>query len=321
MKWQDPYFPVFDSEVLWALELTTQASKKIAKHIHYGVIDGCEPDAFANSNQLIVTNNIFKPNVLGTTVYEQFPNSWYGIYSGPVIQANVSIDKNFNCFINRMDPSRQSWFYQLIRRNLLDQGYVSFNMDVARNIPIHRRSPSQSLPKQIPAIEIFEKQFQNDCAIFAAEHEIAKSIVPYKNFNDSSSLENVLLRTKFSIVLETWFHDNRVTTVSEKIFRCLRAPRPWILYSTQHAVTYLRSIGFDVLDDVVNHDYDLVESPIDRQVKLLDLAQELCKIEFNEKLIGRCQSAAEHNCKLLEQLHSTFRQDVESTITRLLNRQ
>lgn len=213
--------------------------------------------------------------------------------------------KSFNCFINRMDPTRQSWAYQLIRRNLFDHGYISFNMDISRHLESNQCKSTDT------PIDVFEQQFREHYAIFAEEHEVLKSIVPYKNFQ-SNLLSQVAIDSKFSIVLETYHHDNRFITFSEKIFRCLKLPRPWVLHAQQGAVAYLRTMGFDTLDDIVDHSYDHIEFTIDRQVAILDQCEKLMLIDL-DKYSNRLSEAASHNCELLNAFYSTWHKDIDQT--------
>jgi hypothetical protein len=125
----------------------------------------------------------------------------------------------------------------------------------------------------------------------------------YKNFKDTGDLTNIVLASKFSIVLETFFHDNRIITYSEKIFRCLQLPRPWVLYSSQYGINRLRQLGFDVLDDQVDHSYDHVADTIQRQVAILDQCQLLVNQPLN---LARCQQAADHNKSLLKSLKDNW---------------
>ena len=223
---------------------------------------------------------------------------WAGFYFDnflPEVDDQVII-KDFNCFISRMDPMRQSWFYQLIRRGLLDQGLVSYNMDIDRIPALAGMTQSQA----------FEKQFQDGMTIFAPEHEIARAIVPYRNFDTESAIEKIILQSKFSIVIETFFDHNDMITYTEKIFRAMCLPRPWILYCARHAVKYLRKQGYDTLDDLVDHaQYDDLESCIDRQVAILNMTKELCNFDV-EQHRTRLVQASNHNLAQIEKLHKNF---------------
>lgn len=225
----------------------------------------------------------------------QLGPEWYSSY---VSQHNVKFDqvvpvKDFSCFINRMDINRQSWFYLLIRRNLLPRGFVSFNMDTAR---VDGFDPLITRPA-----EVFEAQYSNHMTNFSVEHAVAKLIIPYKNFNEDADLDHVIMQSRFNIILETYFSNNEEITFTEKTIRSLRLPRPWLLYAASHAVETLRSWGFDTLDDLVDHSrYDLLDDCIQRQSVVLDIAQELCNFDV-EQHWERLQQAATHNSNLLKQ--------------------
>lgn len=228
-----------------------------------------------------------------STLIHQMSPEWYSLYveSFDWNYQDTEPVKDFNCFINRMDINRQSWLYLLIRRNLFNKGFVSFNMDTTR---LDNYDPSKS------ALEVFDQQFQTHMTNFETEHEIARSVVPYRNF-DAEDLGTVLLQSRFSIVLETFFSESGEITFTEKTFRSLIFPRPWLLYAAKDAVETLRSWGFDVLDDLVDHSaYDGVEDCIQRQSIILDLAETMCHFDIAANRT-RLQKAAAHNLSLLKQ--------------------
>lgn len=242
-----------------------------------------------------LTNSIVKTPLPYRDRIFVLDKSFYGIYYHPydLDENNVLPSKKFNCFINRMDPIRQSWLYQLIRRKLFDQGYVSFNMDISRCPDV----------VDLGETKAFEYQYQKFLSIFAEEHESIKNSVPYKNFEDHGDITHVVYDSKFSIVLETYFDTNDVVTYSEKIFRALQIPRPWILFSHKHAVSHLRDMGFDVLDDLVEHDlYDNLDSAIERQIQLLNISERMVDQNFDYQ---RLRQAAKHNQQLMKNFSST----------------
>jgi hypothetical protein len=207
-------------------------------------------------------------------------------------ETNVVTNQGFNCFLNRLDVIRQSWLYQLIRRNLFDHGYVSFNMNTHY---------VEEKYKDFSAQQIFQAQFeQYHSHVFAQEHKIAQTLVPYRNFDPLANLDHVIMQSKFSMVVETYFNDNNVIQFTEKIVRVLRLPRPWVLLGPKNAVKYLRAWGFDVLDDLVDHSrYDKLESRIEREIAILDISKTL--LEFDtEKHWLRLKAASDHNLKLLD---------------------
>jgi hypothetical protein len=77
--------------------------------------------------------------------------------------------------------------------------------------------------------------------------------MPYRNHELSQ--EQAHVSAWMNIVMETYSSDTTVA-LSEKIFRALCLPVPWMVYSGRHTVAYLHSLGFDVMLDVVEHRYD-----------------------------------------------------------------
>lgn len=219
--------------------------------------------------------------------------------------------KIFNCFINRIDPIRQSWFYLLIRNQLFDHGRISFNMDSSRaEDPIWHSRP----------VDYFEHCHNNYLSEFDQEYEFCKRNLnlPYRNFDADADLDDIIMDTKFSIVLETYFDPERIQ-FTEKIFRVLLLPRPWLLFGSPGAVAQLKSWGFDVLDDLVDHnEYDSIEFEIDRQRKIIELAQRMQNFDITQHQ-SRLAAAQNHNINLVkdwkdravELLYSSFCEYVE----------
>ena len=93
--------------------------------------------------------------------------------------------------------------------------------------------------------------------------------------------------------------------MSEKIFRCLVTPVPWVVYAGRYTIAKLRELGFDVLDDIVDHSYDPL---LEVQYKMSNFAGAAKKTIAHIKSIpwsqakSRCQAAAFHNQTLLAEL-------------------
>ena len=262
------------------------------------LIDAFDPNSKA---KIIITNSILSDRLKENFTIVHTDNSFYGMYYVPYSTEFGSPSWDYNCLINRMDPIRQSWFYQLIRRNLLDQGLVSFNMDVSR----HGVDDS---------MQMFNDQYQQHLQIFHNEHKLASTIVPYKNFVDTGDMANIVIDSKFSVVLETYFDNNEIVTYSEKIFRCLQLPRPWLLFGPQHSVKHLADMGFDTLADLVDHScYDSIESAIERQTVILDLIEQLSHWDIHQYQ-KRLTKAAQHNQAVMQDFSNRFWSDFDQRL-------
>lgn len=307
-RYPSAHDPIFKSvaEIFNLLDYAKQKKVRLylvdAMPFDQWVIDGY-PVAVTNA---VVLHDV-APNVLF-----RLPDSWCGVYHHPyALHDTAPITKQFNCFMNRMDIFRQSWLYQLIRHGLFDHGYISFNADIARQPSVPCTDDiSQCL--EYNAQDAFQDQFEKHLTIFHQEHEFIKPRIPYRNFPDNGDVTAICYASKLSLVLETYFHENDLITYTEKTFRALQIPRPWILFAPRHAVRNLKRIGFDVLDDMIDHDsYDCLDSPVARQTKILDLLSTLADLQLND---SRLQQAALHNQNLLEKFSRNWIQDIELVI-------
>jgi hypothetical protein len=79
-------------------------------------------------------------------------------------------------------------------------------------------------------------------------------------------------------------------------------------------------MGFDLLEDIVDHDYyDQLTSPVDRQAKILDIAENLIFLDV-KKLNKRLMSAAQHNQNILNSWSTTWKHDLDKTISTALEK-
>lgn len=206
----------------------------------------------------------------------------FGVYQHDFLYSESAPTKTFNCFINRGCSIRQSWFYFLVRHNLLDQGHVSFWCEDRAHRP--RLTPQEN----------FEYLYQAwNQPQFDKEHIKMRGQIPFKNFN--LTLEQAIIDSSKSLVIESFFAPNHYITYSEKTWRAIQLPRPSLWFSSQHAVKYLRDWGFDVFDDVVDHSYDAESDQFVRQQMILEQLPVPIKydaVEFEKR--------AQHNRDLLK---------------------
>lgn len=208
------------------------------------------------------------------------PNIWH--------EFQIDIDyphdmpyKLYNCFIHRGCSFRQSWIYQLIRKKIIDQGFVTYWCE----------DRFDNRPPQ----EYFESLFQHNL-IFQVEHEYLRDKIPFKNFN--IPLEKAIMSSQRTLVIETFFDRNSHICYSEKIWRSLQMPRPWLMFNSLNAVKYLRDCGFDVLDEYVDHRYDCEPDLIKRQIMILD--QLSSPMRYTQNILDDLECRASHNRNLLK---------------------
>lgn len=223
----------------------------------------------------------------------------FGVYHQRMIYDHKIPSKKFNCFINRACEFRQSWLYQLIRTNQLEQGHVSYHA--------HDRFSNDK-----PSI-VFEKLFKKNNKIFQHEHDYIKDRIPLKTFD--LPLEDAIVDSERSLVIETFFDDPKFISYSEKIWRVIQLPRPWILFASVKAIHYLRTWGFDVFDDVIDHSYDLEPDPIRRQ--LMCLKQLDRPLHYDQQTLINYEKRAEYNRDLLLQYRKLWHDKYRLVLTLL----
>lgn len=272
------------------------------KQVRFEFIDPVAYDQWlADGYPAVVTNSIVLYDIPYGSL-TRMPDSWCGCYYHPYVLTDMPTIKNFNCFMNRMDPFRQSWLYQFVRQGLFDQGYISFNCDTT-HVPWYQGYTVQ---------QAFQEQFDQHLTTFQIEHDWIKDKIPYRNFPDNGDITSICYASKVSVILETYFADNNIITYSEKTFRALQIPRPWLLFSHKHAVKNLRAIGFDLLDDVIDHDsYDAIDSSVERQMCILDLLPSVIELDIT---YTRLKQAAHHNQSLLKNFSKTWLEDLKNAI-------
>lgn len=304
-------FPYLDSGLNFIAQQVNRANQQLAGHatnITLFRLDQVDPNQFRDKPTVLLTNNRFEPGHLHHTQYQEMAGSFYGIFAGGSKYSDQVPVKKFNCFMNRVDPIRQSWLYQFVRRGLFDQGLISFNIARIKDssgVPLDNEI--QPPWKQTATLEeYFQTYLQN----FQVEHEQVKHLVPYKNFD--CDLNQAILQSEFGVVLETYFDRNHAVTFSEKIFRHIKMPRPWLLFAMKNSVQHLRDLGFDVLDDLVDHSYDQQDFHIDRQSAMLEQMKLLCDQPWTKSRLQRCQQASIHNQQVLSVMQENFGKDIQA---------
>ena len=77
-------------------------------------------------------------------------------------------------------------------------------------------------------------------------------------------------------------------------------PRPWLLYCSPHSIELLRTHGFDVLEDIVDNEYDTVSNHWNRLDKIIDQLETFVTRQYTRRDYERFQQAATTNKQLLD---------------------
>ena len=233
-------------------------------------------------SDIIITDNIFLQSLPGDIV-SVLPEFWSIWQFDPVYQ-NRPASVGYNCLMNRIRGDRSITFYELIRRNILNKGLVSFNCTHA---------------------EYMDQYEQAELYNYWQEHDIGLSCIPYNTVEAHGGLEQCIIDSNISLILETYISDSHIV-FSEKIFRALQLPRPWLLYCSPGSIAWLKHYGFDVLEDYVDIFYDQLTDHHTRLKVILDQLEIFINRSYTQHDYDRFNQAANHNQTRLKQLEQEW---------------
>jgi hypothetical protein len=112
--------------------------------------------------------------------------------------------------------------------------------------------------------------------------------------NFDTHLRKLYQNSFVEIVNETLFIKD--VLISEKFKNSVYGFNLPIIISSVGYVQHLREIGFDMFDDVINHDYDTVQDPLMRiATAIIDNERLLKDAEFAKKVWSNCYARLEQN--------------------------
>lgn len=204
---------------------------------------------------------------------------------------NSKPSRLFNCFIHRVEPVRQSWFYFLHNLELIDQGYVSFlcynHADLTQTAL--ERFDQNHLNGQLDQLDHFNKAYQE-----------LRPLIPFKNFDENGQLWDKICDSKYSLCLDTFstIDDTLTYFVSERVSRDLMLPSIDLLFMQKGTLEKLKSIGMILFSS----DFDIDHLPWQqRQQRLLEILKQ-DQITYDPvKLL----EIAQQNYETLKSLYST----------------
>lgn len=267
------------------------------------------PYLFDKETVVITDNHITVP-----TQYQvlQLPQSFFGIYQHRPVNSLWNPQRRFNFSVNRLDTKRMLLMLEIWNRckhykkaQTLD--FVNFNCwswggdnntEVGLKLNFQQQWNNLDLEHQ----EIYQEAYQD-----------LEPLMPWRNHDLSHEQSHV--SAWLNVVMETYSSDTTVA-LSEKIFRALCLPAPWIVYSGRHTVAYLHSLGFDVMRDVIEHQYDsLMENKNtvygDKMIDFVFEGTDFVDVNQHKltELQQRCQQAASFNQNLLKNMSQQWPED------------
>lgn len=134
--------------------------------------------------------------------------------------------------------------------------------------------------------------------------------------NDRTPYHNAYTRACLNIITETTSR-NDTAQLTEKSFKPLMGGQFFIMVGSKGLIEYMRNIGIDVFDDIVNHSYDKIEDPRERISEVIKEIDRLNDLNLFE-LHTQCQERFIKNQKWIANDNFIKQFDeIENNITNL----
>ena len=205
----------------------------------------------------------------------------------------------FNRLTSDKRVYRSLFISELVKRNILNQGHVSYS-DVCPDNEQHYTknlldATNEKLITEEIAIEAINNINQAPLPL-RIDYKNEK-LIPNQSFSLGATKESQ--ESFVYVVTETcyWEHKCHLT---EKIFKPIVSRMPFILVGPAHNLAYLRSYGFKTFDKWINESYDTIEDPIARISMIGAVLSDICTLSLYELecMLAEMQEVLDYNYNL-----------------------
>lgn len=213
----------------------------------------------------------------------------------------------FDCLCGTRRTHREYVMLAMLESGLLDQSIVTYR-DIFKggdcvDTPPHVQSQFPDLTVPWPYVS------PNLNPNWEVSDHLDYSIsgtVPWEIYN----------RTYFTILVETLGYGNTFLA-AEKVGKCLFARRLFVHFGAPYFLHYLRSLGFETFDSVMDESYDLQITDIDRWGRAFDQVKWLSK-QNPQHLLAKVKPILDHNHDRLHRLNASKTQEMHRAVDRYL---
>lgn len=209
------------------------------------------------------------------------------------------IEKDYVCFNRRTHSHRTLLVSELVNRDLIRNGYVSY--------PPKETFPIRTTEYEYPGYPNVAQKFQDllkhipfivDKEEFIENHAPDVTHWPYD-------------KSWFTVITETLYSSKQKTVFfSEKIYKPIAFLHPFIIVTQPYALRKLRELGYKTFSPFINEIYDEIEGDNDRMWAIAEEMTRLCKLTEEEKrnIIKDVQPMVEFNRNRLFTREPTLKQ-------------
>jgi len=199
-------------------------------------------------------------------------------------------------------PHRTLFLYNIFKRNLLDDFYISFTKtDVDHNV-----SYSETLNNQFRNFYCINEnqldyklleQLENKLPLILDTVDLVSGSLMFDQFTTTKNLYETSL---IHIISETYFNTD-IIHITEKSFKPILYRQPFIMLGPPKILTHMKQLGFKTFSNFWDESYDEMSDHTQRFYKILDLVETIAKMSYDEKLnlVEKCREVVEHNFNIL----------------------
>lgn len=219
--------------------------------------------------------------------YPEYHAYYYPMYDDNQIDDTV-LDKKFFSLNKREDPSRQLLYIKFYHDNLLESSYFSYlgennnyqNLYSSDNWDSNWQMLVSNLPSIANWLHPTNKylKIHNDQSL-----DLYCGTNNHYNSDPTWFPDNHWYQTSFcSIICETGPTAHK-PNFSEKTFRAIMQGHPIILIGAANSIGMLRELGFDMYDDIIDHNYDTISNdPYARQMSAFESIDKISRYSLEE---------------------------------------
>ena len=255
--------------------------------------------------------------------YSTYLTSTHTINYYQLSKYNPRPTKMFNCLVGVSRPERDYLVSRLVDKNLVKHNIVSYKGNFSRNgyarwdfsEPWQQKFDgdyeeykqlklNEADDSDLRFLKVSEwENYGNFALPYGRPWSGREHILPVTIFND----------TVFSIVAETSVFNNNFHP-TEKTIRNFLLKKPFVVFSSQYYLKYLREIGFKTFDGVFDESYDLIECPKERCNAIVAEVERICYGDLVRKNQSYFDEICEYNYKQMSSLQPYYTQLLEKAI-------
>lgn len=208
---------------------------------------------------------------------------------------------SFNRLTSGARVYRSLLINELVKHNILDQGYVSYNDVCPENEQNYVYNLANAKDSNLITEELFAETASN---ITKAIHNGPlrvdykdQTFIPNHSFNLSAVPES---QESFCYIVTETCYWERKHHLTEKIFKPIVSKMPFVLVGPAHNLKYLREYGFKTFNQWFDESYDNINDPIKRMHAIGNVIKQICSYSTDQlsDMLVDMSPVLEHNYNL-----------------------